>query len=155
MRTTGNKNQGGSTAQFTQLAQWEAEEGVGRTPRMDERKATARIMELLQPVAHSLAGEQPTTHLMVLGQLASGEALPGGKLGYNWKNTCTTLAALPVDLVPQRHAQWKGLRRNMATALLLAYEQVEAPSQKLQMKVLSGLSKLAGGRLNPHQEKLF
>jgi hypothetical protein len=154
MRTTGNKNQSGSTAQFTQIAKLVGGDASGQT-KMPEQEATARIMELLHPVAQSLAGEQPATHLTVLGQLASGEALPSGKLQYNWTNTCTTLAALPVDLVPQRHPQWKDLRRNLATALLLAYEQVDAPSQKLQMKVLGSLSKLAGGQFNPDQKRLF
>lgn len=154
MRTTGNNDRNSSTAKFMELVRSWAGDSLSQA-KTPEQKATARIMELLQPVAHSLAGAQPNIHLTVLGQLASGEALPSGKLGYNWKNTCTTLATLPVDLVPQHHAQWKNLRRNLATALLLAYEQVDAPSQKLQMKVLGSLSKLAGGQFNPDQKRLF
>jgi hypothetical protein len=154
MRTTGNKNQSGSIAQFTQIAQLVGGDAFGRV-KMSEQEATARIMELLHPVAHSLAGEQPTTHLTVLGQLASGDALPSGKLQYNWTNTCTALATLPVDLMPRRHPQWKDLRRNLAAALLLAYEKVDAPSQKLRTKVLSRWSELNGGQFNPDQNWLF
>lgn len=166
MRTTSNKNQNGSTAQFTQIAKLVGSDSAGqakmpeqkataRTPRMDERKAAARIMELLQPVAHSLAGDHTNLHLGVLGQLARGEALPGGKLGYNWKITCTILATLPVDLVPQGHAQWKKLRKNQAEALSLACEQVGASSKMLHDKAQDISSKLAGRQFNPDQKRLF